>query len=318
MSGVLVTGATTPIGRALIDALLEDDRFDAVLAVGAEPRWPFEPDQRLTYVAIDLTRTRGIRQLLFGPARDLGIRAVVHTALHRRVTDEGRKIRALNVDSTRALVHLAERHPTIERFVFRSFASVYRLGADEPVLVDEHHPLELGSGAPQGMRDRVEADLTVCTRMGMAPLQIVVLRCAEILAPDSGSQLYDYLTPRICFRPLGYDPMLNILSIADAAHAIHLALTTDARGVFNIPGADVLPLSIAIAAWGRVGVPVPGPALGPLYRLRSMVEDSQFRYGINRGRFHFSGVLAGERARQILGYEPSHPIAWPASAPPRG
>jgi UDP-glucose 4-epimerase len=279
--------------------------------VAAEEEWPFEPHANLTYLHVDLTRPRRIRELLFGPARDHGVGTVVHTALHRRVTDEGRVVKALNVECTREMLLLAESHPTINRFVYRSYADVYRIAPEHPALIGEDHPLELGAGMPQGIRDRVEADVLVCTHMGMSPLHIVVLRCAEVLAANTGSQLHDYLESRVCFRPLGFDPMLNVMSVEDAVRALCLALTTEAEGVFNIPGLDVLPLSAAIRAWGRREIAIFGPLLGPLYGLRALARGLDFSYATNRYRFHFSGVLDGTRASEVLGYVPAHAIDWP-------
>lgn len=312
MTGVLVTGATTPLGRALVSSLIDDRSVSAVLAVAAEDAWPFETDPRLHYVQVDLTRDRGIRNLLFGPARDLSVRTVVHSALRRDVRARGQAAHALNVGSSRQMLHLAERHPTIRRFVFRSYDDVYAIDEETPALIGEEQPLEMSPDLPQLVRDRVEADVTVCMRMGMSSLSIAVLRCAEVLAPNSGSQLWDYLHAPVCFRPLGYDPMLHVLSIEDSVAATRLAIASDAQGVFNIGGADVLPLSAAIASWGRRGVAIPGPLLGPLYALRARTQGTQFRYYLNRPRFHFGGVLDGRRAREVLGYEPSHPIDWPA------
>lgn len=315
MTGVLVTGATTPVGRALVRRLLDDAATRPVLAVAAEEEWPFEPHPDLTYVHADLTKSRGVRALLFGRARDLGIGTIVHSALHRSPTDTGRRVHALNVDSTRELLHLAERHPTIRRFVYRSFADVYLIDQEQPAVIGEEHPIDLTTRLPQGVRDRVEADLMVCTRMGMSPLSIVVLRCAEILAPNSGSQLYDFLESRVCFRPIGYDPMINVLGIEDTVDAIVLAVESEAQGIFNVPGADTLPLSAAIEAHGRRAIAVPGPLLGPIYAARGKARGSQFRYGLNRWRFHFTGVLDGRRAREVLGYEPHHKLDWPALSP---
>ncbi len=309
MTAVLVSGATTPAGRALVQRLLAEGR--TVLAVAAEEAWPFAPHDSLHYHRVDLTRARRVRELLFGEARDLGVTAVVHSALHRKATDRGRRIHDLNVESTREMLHLAERHPTIERFVYRSYSDVYRIAPELPQLIGEDHPLELGSWLPQGVRDRVEADLMVCSRMGMSPMSIVVLRCAEIFAPHCGSQLHDYLSSRVCLRPLGFDPMLNVLSIDDVVEAQLLALRSDALGIFNIPGKDVLPLSAAIAAFGKRELALPGPVLGPLYSLRSITRGFEFRYSTNRYRFHFSGVLDGSRAEEVLGYAPSHPVDWP-------
>ena len=102
----------------------------------------------------------------------------------------------------RALVKFAERHPTIRRLVIRSCGAVYQVQRDLPALISEDHPLNMAAGAPQWVRDRVEADFTACARMGLSTLQVVVLRMAEILAAGCGSQMYDYLESSICFDRL--------------------------------------------------------------------------------------------------------------------
>jgi UDP-glucose 4-epimerase len=269
------------------------------------------------YLSADLTRHRSVRRLLFGPARDLGVKTIVHAALHRSVLGKRSALHAMNVASTRELLLLAEQQPTIERFVYRSFAEVYRVAHREPDLIDEEHPLELSPRTPQRVRDRVEADLTVCAHLGHSPLHIVVLRCAEIPIAEAGSQLYDYLGSEVCFRPLGFDPIINLLSVKDAARSVALAVTTDSQGVFNIPGADSLPLSMLIERTGRLGIPAPGPLLSPLYRLRRLAIGTEFRYSMNKRRFHFGGILDGRRAARALGYQPSHPIDFAALAADR-
>jgi len=311
---VLVTGATTPLGLRLVEALLDTPAVERVLAVAAEddPRNLPIGIPALTYRAVDLTRPRSVHDLLFGPARELGIDAVVHNALHRSARHDGRRVHALNVEATRQLLLECERHPTIRRFVLRSAAEVYAVRPLEPNLIDEDQPLELDPAAPQWVRDRVEADLTACSRMGMSRLAIVVLRCAEVLAPGMGSQLWDYVQSRVCLRPLGFDPMINVLSFDDCVDAIVLALASHGQGVFNIPGADTLPLRRIVAAFGRRDVPVPGPLLAPLYQLRTWTVGFEFRYDLNLQRFHFGGVVDGTRAQRELGYRAHHRLAWPA------
>jgi UDP-glucose 4-epimerase len=307
----MITAATTPLGRALVRSLLDDSDITHVVAVGIEAS-PFVNGEldpaRFTYERVDLAKERGIRRLVFGVAREHDVSAVVHTALHRSAIDAGRGVHRLNVDCTRHLLRLCERHPTIRRFVYRSYAEVYRHDHEHPNLIAEDQPLELGSSAPQRVRDRVEADLTVCTRMGMSRLSICVLRLAEVLAPDSGSQLWDWLRSDVCLRPLGYNPMLNVLSVDDAVHALVLALKSDAVGVFNIPGRDTLPIKSLVKLAGKRDVPLPGPTLSPLYRWRARLRQTEFRYDMNRGRFHTSDVLDGRRAESELGYAPEHRV----------
>ena len=307
---VLVTGATTPFGAEIVDRLLADPAIAHVLEVGGEPG--VEDGPRRSYARVDLSRPRAVRDLIHGAARSAGIDAVVHASLHRRAGDEGPRVHARNVEATRELLYACAAVPAIRRFVFASSAAVYAVRTKTPCLLDEEAPLELDPRAPQWVRDRVEADLTVCTRMGLEPFGVVVLRCAEMLAEDVGSQLWDYLQSRVCLRPLGFDPMINVLSMADAAGAIVLALRGTASAVYNVGGADTLPLSRLIARWGRRDVPVPGPLLAPLYALRTRTIGLDFRYDLNRQRFHLGGLVDDGRARRELGYRSTNAIRWPA------
>lgn len=309
---VLVTGATTPLGIMIVEGLLADARVGQVLAVGLEPdAVPASCSRsRFQYQAVDLTRSRAVHDLLFGTARELGIDTVIHGAQHRSSRVTGSAAHAINVETTRQLVLECERHPTIRRFVHRSVGDVYAIRTSEPNLLDEDVPLELDPRVPQWIRDRVEADLTVCSQFGRSSLSIAVLRCAEVLAGETGSQLWDYLQSSVCFRPLGFDPMINVMSAEDYAHAILLAAESSAVGVFNIAGADTLPLSAIVRLAGRRCIPLPGPLLAPAYGLRSLTIGREFRYDLNARRFHFGGILDGTRAARELGYLPTCSL-WP-------
>lgn len=305
----LVTGATATLGAALVRALLDDDAVSGVLAVGRPGDPAPAPHAKLAYRAIDLTRPRRVHDLVWGDARDLAMSVVIHGIQHRGSAD-GPRVHAQNVDATRELLLACTGHPTIKRFIYRSYAEVYGLRQTTSNLLDEEEPLDFDPAAPQWVRDRVEADMLVCAHLG-GPLSIAVLRCAEILAPGTGSQLWDYLQSRVCLRPLGFDPMLNVLSVEDAVAAFRCALHSKATGVFNIAGADTLPLSLAIEASARADIPLPGPLLSPLYHLRRKVAGFAFGYSINAKRFHFGGVVDGRRAREELAFMPQHSVSWP-------
>jgi nucleoside-diphosphate-sugar epimerase len=219
-----------------------------------------------------LRRARSLHDLIFSHR---SLEAVVHDARDPEVT--------------RTLLLACERHHNIRRVVIRSTADVYESSANQPHILDEDAPLDF---------TRASADLVACSYLSR--MSIAVLRCAEVLAP--GGQLWDYLQSRVCLRPLGFDPMINVLSVEDHVRAHMLALRSDARGVFNIPGADTLPLSEMIASAGRIEIPLPGPLLAPAYQLRTRLVGFEFRYDQNMRRFHFGGILDGSRARRLLGY----------------
>ena len=311
MTRVLVTGASTPLGAALITRLLQDSRVTKVLAVGHHISSPVAArDARVHYERLDLSKARAIRTLIFGPARELEITTVVDLALHRNADASGKELHALNVESTRQILQLSERHPTIRRFVLRSHAEAYDIRNDLPALLSEEHPLNLSPENPQWLRDRIEADLTVCAHMGMSPVSIAVLRCAECLAAGVGSQFYDLLASSFRLVPLGFDPMMNVLSLPDLVEALTLATFSDKQGVFNIPGADTLPLSEIFRKWGKSTIAIPSPLLKPAYAMQGFLRHGEFHYRSNRRRFHFGGVLDGRRAEEQLGYRPRTHLAW--------
>ena len=130
LGGVLVTGATTPIGERLCRSLLADQNVDHVLAVGHHPperALPFSHGERLVYRQVDLSRSRAVHKLLFGIARDLKIQVVMHLSMHRSLQGRGSRVHAHNVDSLRSLLALSERHPTIRHLVFKSHFEVYQI-----------------------------------------------------------------------------------------------------------------------------------------------------------------------------------------------
>jgi len=308
---VMVSGATTAAGVALIERLIAEDPERRVLAVALDPAHETAALWRhpqVDYRCVDLVRNRRLRGLLFGAARDLEIDTVVHLAMHRSPSARGAKVHRLNVEVTRELLHMCEDHPTIRRFIFRSFVEVYDVRPHQPDLIGEDHPLNLSSGAPQWVRDRVHADLTACTQLGLGELDVVVLRCAECVAPGVGSQLHDYLQSRVCYRAMGYDPMMNLLSFDDLVRALQIAVDRAPSGIFNIQGKDTLPLSEVVRRAGRMGISVPGALIAPLYAARTRFRGGDFSYDVNSLRFHFSGILDGRRTHDRIGYCPESPI----------
>nr|MBP8196273.1 hypothetical protein [Deltaproteobacteria bacterium] len=72
MSAVLVTGATTAVGAAIVSRLLTEQRTSEVLAVGAEPYEAVQslfPHPGVIYLQADLSHPRELRNLLFSPVK---------------------------------------------------------------------------------------------------------------------------------------------------------------------------------------------------------------------------------------------------------
>ena len=225
----------------------------------------------------------------------------------------GSKVHRANVESLRSILDLADRHPDIRRVVVRSFAVVYRVAMHLPVLVTEQHPLNLAPSAPQYVRDRVEADLTACARMGLVNAEIVVLRCAEALSPGTGSQLFDFLDAGVAMRPAGFDPMVNVATVADIVSRLRSRHPWKRRG-----GVQYSRLRHAAAVGGGAKV---GHGHGALPRslpcprcTRSAIVPHRLRVQL-RAEPPQHALRARPRRyavpRQVLGYVPKHPVDWP-------
>jgi nucleoside-diphosphate-sugar epimerase len=307
---VLLTNVDTPLGDALLQTLLREPDVERVIAWRSGPRAAdAATDPRVRYEQLDLHHDRELWRALFGAARELEINCVIHDPIalftgHRPQLDWPRVI-----DESRRLLLYCTQHSSIRHFVLRSSIEVYRLAADLPVLIQEEHPLDLASSSPR-VRSLVETDFYACSRAIQDGLQIAVVRCAEGLAAGIGSDLFDYLCAPLCLRPLGFDPMLNLISVQDTARALAAAAFHAGRGVFNAPGCDVLPLSRLIALTGRRSLPLPGGLLSPLYRLRAAATGAQFYYPGHARRFHHGSILDGRHAAQALDYRPQCAIEF--------
>lgn len=304
---VWLTVPAPPLDRVIFEALSADPSIDRIVCISPTGRAPTRalrtaPHPKLQCAQADFSSYRSLREVLSNRALQ-----DVDTVVHVLQESERDSSVSPSAEATHSLLRLAEELPSVRRFVLRSFASLYRLDSREPVFIDENHALAL-EHIPVRLRACAEADFITCQKFSNTEQHTIVLRCAELLAPGGHNPLYDYLSSRVCLRPLGYDPMLNVLSREDLAAAIRRAVSSTATGVFNIPGCDTLPLSELASAAHRISLPIPGPALTPLYALRSAFTGLRFRYSADQTRFHFGAVLDGSKARRVLGYIPEHSI----------
>ena len=63
-------------------------------------------------------------------------------------------------------------------------------------------------------------------------------------------QLHDYLDAPVAFRPIGFDPMVNVATVSDIVVAIEKATHGSGEGVFNIEQFDPEPFLQELALRG--------------------------------------------------------------------
>lgn len=294
----LVTAATTPLGRALSRRLAG---YGEVYAIREPADPPPDADQNVVCEA-DLTRHAEARKVIAGVVADAAVDTIVHlettVGAHERCASP-------NAIRTKLLLDGARDAACVRTFVLQSAALLYRLHHDDPMLITEGHSLDLSPNIPRSRRDLLEADIAACQRMVNTELGISVLRLSPVIAAGAADGLAGYLRLDPCYRPLGFDAMVNVVSLDDAADALARAAHRAPRGIFNVAGADTLPFSELAARSGARCWPVPGATIEPLCALRRMPEHC---YRGFTGLLHHGLVVDGRAAARALGFTATRPL----------
>jgi len=145
----------------------------------------------------------------------------------------------------------------VRHIVLRSHGWIYGASPLNPLFISEEHPIR--TQHYRGLlRTLGEVEQIVSDFAARHPqITVTVLRCAPLLNPQS--QLIRYLcspSPQVLF---GFDPMIQLLHVDDAAQAVVAAVQQPIGGAFNIAPAQPMPLSQVIRRLGHQPVPVLGP-----------------------------------------------------------
>lgn len=305
---VLITGATSTVGRQLIQTLYEDKRISYVAAVALEDLPYYFQDydpKRFGYFQTNLIRPRDLQTLFTSePFVGNGVNTVVHLAFQNRPTDRGEKVHQLNVEGTKALLDKCLETQQVKKFVFKSSSTVYKIKPHNSVTLDEDSELNLETDAPQWIKDRVDADMLCMSKLDNRHIEVVILRIANIVGRNIHTQLNEYLRPKVCFTALGYNPMVNMIHPRDVSRAIQLAIHKKVRGVFNVTGRETAPLKDIIHANGSFALPLPSFGLHYANMIQRVLGVTEYQYAVDQARQKYSLILDGRKAEQLLGYQP--------------
>jgi UDP-glucose 4-epimerase len=165
----------------------------------------------------------------------------------------------INLHGTRSVWEACHRHG-VRRAVFVGRHTYYGASHDSPLYHREDDPPMAVTSFPE-LADLVAADLYAGSALWRHPeIDTAVLRVCYTLGPSRSGTLASYLSGSRVPTVLGFDPLFQFLDDEDAAEAIALALESRLRGVFNVAGPEVTPLSLLIQLAGRTRVPIPEPA----------------------------------------------------------
>jgi len=311
---VLITGVTSTLGRQVANQLYFDKRVGVIMgtAIADKPYYfeDFEPD-RFIYKKTDILKSRQLHNLLLSEEFKLSrIDTVVHLAFYNRLEEYGEESHKLNVDGTKNLLDAAVENPLIKKFIFKSSHIVYRIKGDNPVLLDEDADLNFSKNVDPWVRDRVDADMICQSRMDSKKINIVILRPTNIVGRNIHGTLNSYFDSPICLKPMGYDPMINLIHVRDVVSAIQLAVHKNIRGVYNLSGKETAPLSEFIRLNNARKLSLPGPLIPPVNSIFRRLGLTRHYYKVEADLMHYSALLDDSKARRELGWEPQHHIRF--------
>ena len=320
MAHVLVTHADEPIGRRVVKTLFHDADVDAILALGdGPPPRSFDHflaggEPRVSYSRIDLAKHRPVNDLFHSSSfREAEIDTVVYVPRHGAAASESTPLVAglaeRTAESRLILQHCLEV-PAIRNLVAIGSAFVYRLPPGNANRLTEDSELNLDPEVPPEIRSWIDCDMIFHGEVHSDRLRIVLLRVPTVVA--AGGYVYMNPTlegrPRSRMRAMGFDPICALVSDKDVARAVQAAVRTPAEGIYNIAGAEVVPLSVLSRWTGRASIPVPGALLNLLSTASRLLGVEPRDTTPDGPHLRFGFTLDTERAAAELGFRTRYRI----------
>jgi len=260
-SAVVVTGISGNLGRTLAKLLHQSERV-----IGIDRR-PFAGKPKdIEMHELDLRKKKA--EDVF---RKNAVRAVIHMGIMHDPRMDEEEHHSFNVVGTTRLLEYCAKYG-VKKVVVLSSANVYGPSPDNSNFLSEDAPL-MAAGRFAGVRDLIEVDMLAHGFFWRHPdIETVILRPVHIVGPNIKNAPSNYLRLRFPMTVAGFDPMVQLIHVVDAARAMVEALRPEAKGVYNVVGPGEVPLSSVFRELGRSPLPVPNPlargALKMLFKYR--------------------------------------------------
>jgi UDP-glucose 4-epimerase len=298
-----LTGASSDLGRLLVPRLLDDVRVDEIVVFDVAR--PVGLPERVRFVRLDLLRP-GAQADLERQLDEAKLDAFFHLAFVNSRVHRAAFAHELEVVGTLHLL-AAVGAVNVPRLIVPSLTVLYGARPSAPAYLTEEAPLH----PVQGIRfvsDRVEVERQLAEFTERFPsVEVLTLRFAPIVGPTSNNPFTRLVRTRVIPTVLGFDPLWQAIHEDDAARALHLALHTKARGVFNIVGEGVAPVSSLLLAAGAVPLPMPGPVLRSAIAALEAAGLPASPWGL-MDFFRYTWLADGRRAERELHFLPHVPV----------
>ncbi len=291
---VVVTGISGNLGRTLAKLLHTRERI-----IGLDRRpFPGKPKD-LEHYEIDLRKKRA--EDVF---RKNEVGAVIHMGIMHDPRMSQEEHHSFNVVGTTRLLECCAKYG-VKKVVILSSANVYGPSPDNSNFLTEDAPL-MAASRFSGVRDLIEVDMLAHGFFWKHPqIQTVILRPVHIVGPHIRNAPSNYLRLRHPVALAGFDPMLQLIHVEDAARAMVEALRPELRGVYNVTGPGEVPLSAVFRELNRRVVPVPHVVARPMLSLLFKYRLSSFP-SPELDHIQYVCAVDGSRWEREVGWRPRY------------
>lgn len=248
---ILITGNAGSLGKKLVSYLLKENNYQVI---GVDKRSLANIPEGLKHLSLDLRR-KSTLDIIY----KLKPKSIIHLGVIRnphRHRNKRANVYYFNLESTNQLLHLAERL-AIRKFIYLSTANLYGPSSLSSGILTEDSPLHGADKSPE-FRDLVSLDMMVQSFFWKLPkTQTIILRPCHIIGNGLNNAPTRYFMMDIIPTILGFDPLLQLIDQDDLILAISKSLQSSIRGIFNLAGPDMAPLSRIIKSLGRASLPIP-------------------------------------------------------------
>ena len=260
---IALTGGSSFLGSLVLKRLINLSSVKEIHIFDIKP--PEITSSKFIFHRIDLTRDRADAEMA-KILLDHGVTTFVHGALFSGPTRQSALHREVESIGTYQVLN-AVAEAKVKKLVVHSSTFVYGAHSQNPNFLTETMSLRPAQG-PLFVRTRVDVERQLAEFTKDNPeTAVTVLRFAPVLGPNSFNLHARYFLFGLIPKVLGYDPLLQFIHEDDAIRAALLALSSSAKGVFNIVGKGVLPLTTSVHISGRLPLPIPSSICRQAFKL---------------------------------------------------
>src|SRR6266849_4844256 len=229
--------------------------------------------------------------------------AVIHMGIMHDPRMNEEEHHSFNVVGTTRILEYCARYG-VKKVIMLSSANVYGPSPDNSNFLTEDAPLMAASRFSE-VRDLTEVDMLAYGFFWKHPdIQTVILRPVHIIGPNIKNAPSNYLRLKYPWVLAGFDPIVQLVHVDDAARAMIEALRPEAKGVYNVVGPGEVPLSSIFRELGRTVLPVPHLVARPLLELMFKYHLASFPPP-ELDHIQFLCAVDGSRWAKDLGWKPS-------------